>query len=49
VAEDQVEERADDIPDQEEDLASGRYVRFGDWLWIVPEVFDIYVLAPDGR
>jgi hypothetical protein len=33
------EERADDIPGQEEDLASGRYVRFGDWLWIVPEVF----------
>jgi hypothetical protein len=28
MAEDQVEERADDIPGREEDLASGRYVRF---------------------
>jgi len=45
MAEDQVEERADDIPGQVEDLASGRYVRFGDWFWIVPEVFSIYVLA----
>ncbi len=45
MAEDQVEEQADDIPDQEEDLAPGRYIRFGDRLWIVPEVFNIYVLA----
>jgi hypothetical protein len=45
MAEDRVEERVDDIPGQEEDLASVRFVRFGDWLWIVPEVFNIYVLA----
>ena len=49
MAEDQVKERADDIPAQEEDLASGRYIRFGDWLWIMPDVFNIYVLRSDGR
>jgi hypothetical protein len=42
---DQVQERPDHIPGQEEDLASGRYVRFVGWLWIVPEVFSCYVLA----